>query len=120
MNENFKIAVVWLYGLHEAVFAEVDNMSCGCLDCEHFSHAKFEKNNFRNVSWGKCNKHIDESRQLLDISEKLQFEMEEMLNIYVDGLYRYLPDGRLCTARNPVWRDHLLALCEENSGIIDK
>lgn len=111
MNENFKIAIIWVYTVHEEVFKLV-NLADSCPECLAFRKGPFQPAKRTNHFWGWCDTHLPQNKKLLQVSEDLQFALEHQMGIFCEGLFRKLPDGRRCSVRTPVWRDYLLSLCE--------
>lgn len=101
----------WVYTIHDKVNTLYSELWETCTDCAFYCDGKnYTREKLHYFAHSLCPAHIDLVRGIVKEAEELHFSLEHCLGINVEGYFRHLPDGRLCSMRSVLWRNHLLAI----------
>ncbi|OGD81555.1 hypothetical protein A2572_04175 [Candidatus Collierbacteria bacterium RIFOXYD1_FULL_40_9] len=108
-----KLHAIWVIAIHR----KMDEVEVGrnCPACMPFKDKSNYSWEFRiNYYWGMCDEHVAFMKELLKEDVQIHLDLEKALGInYPEGFDRYLPSGKYCTMRSPLWCDYLLKLASD-------
>lgn len=110
---EIKLQAAWVMYIHQKM-EDVYDTGKDCLNCAPFKDKdKYTWEHRANFHWGMCNEHLALAKELLKEDVKIHIVLEEALGLITpDSFDRYLPDGKFCTMRSPLWCAYLLELAD--------
>ena len=111
---EIKFQAAWVMYIHQKM-GDVYDMGKDCPKCATFKDKdKYTWECRANFHWGMCNEHVAFAKELLKEDVKIHIDLEKALGLITpDNFDRYLPNGKFCTMRSPLWGAYLLELASQ-------
>lgn len=110
---EIRLHTAWVMYIHQKMDGVYDTGK-DCPNCAPFKDKdKYTWEYRANYHWGMCDEHISYAKGLLEEDVKIHIDLEKALGLTTPVDFdRYLPNGKFCTMRSPLWCAYLLELAE--------